>query len=470
MESTQKERKPYNPYHLAGGHAAPTLPDKKTIAVFKCYCNHTDFKGGSISISIETVMRETGYSHRAVCYADAVLTSLGRITKKSRGIGGQRGGRQSSITRVYCTEAELKAAGANDENYYGRGGTHGLFKVQTPPIQSARRVHSKRKQDGFKVQRDALEPLQSEPFLPQLIKSEPLKAGASQNPNQNPNQNQPQDFDSFTQGKKGQATPTPGAAGNPSLPVEKPVIKVPRPAPPPKSFLLPEARAKLESFGCPAPALDEITKLHGWSKALNATSNVIAAYETMAMRENAFATKMYKLWMPKRVTGFVGIEGDDSDFVMPTQAERERTQSEAALPPDIRELKAAKHWWWTNFRDDDNPFSDCYERRQNYIQFARGFESWKKVSGERIRSRPQHVRGRAPPRRIGRTSQAIREAQGQERSGSGGLTEKCYFDDCDATRRVKSGTRFIATASSFRLAGFTLRAGKDSGRERRFRP
>jgi len=368
---SREEKKPYNPYHLAGGYAAPTLPDKKTIAVFKCYCNHTDFMGGSISISIETVMRETGYSNRAVCYADAVLISLGRITKKSRGIGGQRGGRQSSITRVYCTEAELKAAGANDENYYGRGGTHGLFKVQTPPIQSAKRVHSKRKQDGFKVQRDALEPLKSEPFLPQPIKAEPLQAGVSQS--------QPQEiFTSSTQGMKEQATPR--AAGNPSLPVEKPVIKVPRPAPPTKSFLLPEARAKLESFGCPQAALDEITKVSGWSKALSNTTNVITAYETMAMRDNAFAAKMYKLWMPKRIN-YAFFGDNDSDFQPPTQSEREAAQKEAALPPEVKKLKAAKDWWCYAFIADDDGYTEeeQYERRQKYIKFPKGYKSWMKV-------------------------------------------------------------------------------------------
>ena len=357
---SREEKKPYNPYHLAGGYAAPTLPDKKTIAVFKCYCNHTDFMGGSISISIDTVMRETGYCHRAGCYADAVLISLGRITKKSRGIGGQRGGRQSSITRVYCTEAELKAAGANDENYYGRGGTHGLFKVQTPPIQSAKRVHSKRKQDGFKVQRVALEPLKSEPFLPQPIKAEPLKAGA--------NQSQPQEtFTSSTQGKKGQPTPTPEAAGN-TMPagIKNQLRGSARPAPPSPDHLSPETAAKMLAVGFPQEVVTRITKMIDWSTALNNTSNVISSYETLALKPNAFASKMFDMWMPKRILSGYGDDCYDQGY-------EESIMKENAKPREQRVAEAAMSWW--GMLED--------ERRHKLVEFPETYKSFLQAAKDR---------------------------------------------------------------------------------------
>jgi hypothetical protein len=334
--SQEPERKPYNPFHLAGGYAAESLPDKKTIAVFKCYCNHTDFMGGCVSISLPTVVRETGYSHRAVCYADTVLKGLGRITKKPRGIGGQCGGRQSSITTVYCTIEKLQKAGANDENFFGRGGKAGLFKVQSSPIQSAKRVYSKRKQDGFKVQRDALEPLKSEPFLPQPIKAEPLKAGEPQS--------QPQEIlASSTQGMKEQTTPR--AAGNPILPVGEKRLADAAARP---SLLSDEAATLLKAVGCPDDALVQIGKLKHWCNALNNTTNIISTYETLAMKDNKMATKLFDLWMPKRLTN-ASPSGNDDDFM--GQSEREFLLKEAAHPREERYLKQAKGWW--NMLDDD---------------------------------------------------------------------------------------------------------------------
>ncbi len=352
MESIQKERKPYNPYHLAGGHAAESLPDKKTIAVFKCYCNHTDFMGGSVSISLPTVMRETGYSYRAVCYADAVLASLGRITKKSRGIGGQRGGRQSSITTVYCTAEELQKAGANDENFFSRGGKAGLFKVQTQTIQSAKRIYSKRKQDGFKVQRDALEPLKSEPFLPQPIKAEPFKV-------ENPEKSKPkEDRNSLPQGKKEEPTPTPGAQDNTS-PAGTKTRRGARPAPPPVELLEPRVVEKMVKLGFPALVIAQIQKMRDWSKALNNTTNVLSSYETLCNKPNDFADRMFKMWMPKRILTAGGMGDDCYD-----QGWEESLVAKNAVPKEIRIREEAVSWF-CNSCDDEKRHTICEFSRKH---------------------------------------------------------------------------------------------------------
>jgi hypothetical protein len=339
--SQERERKPYNPFHLAGGYAAECLPDKKTAAVFARLCNHTDYLGGSVSCSIETIAKETKYSPRAVNYAVEVLKSLGRVTKRARGIVGQVGGRKSSITTVHCTAEELQKAGANDENFFGRGGKAGLIKAQTEPIQSAKRVHSKRKQDAIKTQRVALEPLKSEPFLLEPIKAEPLKAGASQSQRQ-------ETSTSSTQGMKEHATPTPGAAGN-TIPAGRTNPLKGSAARPIVNHLSDEAHALLKAVGCPIEALIQIGKLEHWCKALNNTTNVITSYETLAMKDNKMATKLFGLWMPKRLTN-ASPSGNDDDFM--GQSEREYLLKEAARPREERYFEQAKGWW--SFLDDDD--------------------------------------------------------------------------------------------------------------------
>jgi hypothetical protein len=168
MDISEKiERKPYNPYHLAAGYAAATLPDAKTAAVFDRLSAHCDYLGGSISVSVDTLAKETRLSSRSVNYAIERLKKLGRVSKKARGIGGNRGGRMSSMTTIYCTEEELRKAGATDENYFDRGGFSGLlntqndenskrkigrFKTQNDDGQSAKPKYSKRSSDGFKTQ------------------------------------------------------------------------------------------------------------------------------------------------------------------------------------------------------------------------------------------------------------------------------------------------------------------------------
>ncbi|MGA8407557.1 MAG: hypothetical protein WB680_10305 [Candidatus Acidiferrales bacterium] len=334
--SQERERKPYNPYHLAGGYAAESLPDKKTIAVFKCYCSHTDFMGGSVSISLPTVMRETGYSHRAVCYADAVLTSLGRITKKPRGIGGQRGGRQSSITTVYCTAEELQKAGANDENFFGRGGKAGLFKVQTQPIQNAKRVYSKRKQDGFKVQRDALEPLNPEPFLPEPIEAEPLKVQATSTPRENPASLRTKE------GKENQSQPR-ERQGN-TIPAGKttPVPKVPRP--PRVAAFKPGVESQFRAAGAPdiwfeamAPLTDTIDMLNG--ETLCGCPYPVKSWLTISLNHPNW--KASQLWVPKITeSGDIAYSEANSlaDQIFFRRMNEKMTDAE-------REVNRARFWW-----------------------------------------------------------------------------------------------------------------------------
>src|SRR5690348_17478131 len=96
------ERKPYNPYHLATGHAAKSLPDKVTVAVFQRLGAHTDFLG-TTTVGIKTRMDETHYSHGRVCDAIETLKKLKRITKVSRYHPGRGRGRSTSVTRLHCT-------------------------------------------------------------------------------------------------------------------------------------------------------------------------------------------------------------------------------------------------------------------------------------------------------------------------------------------------------------------------------
>ena len=103
----EQERRSYNPFHLASGHAAETMPDSKTAAVFSRLCSHCDHLGGSITTSVATIARETKLSERSVNTAIKTLKAWGRVTKHQRGIGGTKGGRQSAVTTVHCTEEEL---------------------------------------------------------------------------------------------------------------------------------------------------------------------------------------------------------------------------------------------------------------------------------------------------------------------------------------------------------------------------
>jgi len=339
MESIQKERKPYNPYHLASGYAAESLPDKKTAAVFARLCNHTDYLGGSVSCSIETIAKETKYSSRAVNYAVEVLKNLGRVTKRARGVAGQIGGRKSSITTVHCTAEELQKAGANDENFFGRGGKAGLIKTQTEPIQSAKRVHSKRKQDAIKTQRVALEPLKSEPFLPGPVKAEPLKAQATSTPRENPASLR------YKEGKENQSQPR-ERQGNP-IPADKrkaakgSAARLPRVA-----AFKPEVEAQFRAAGAPdlwfeamAPLTETIDMLNG--ETLCGCPFPVESWLTISLNHPKW--KASQLWVPK-VTESGDLAYSDASSLADQIAFKRMNEN---MTDAEREENRAR-WWWGN--------------------------------------------------------------------------------------------------------------------------
>ena len=333
--SQDRERKPYNPFQLAGGYAAESLPDKKTAAVFARLCAHTDYLGGSVSCSIETIAKETKYSPRAVNYAVEVLKSLGRVTKRARGIAGKVGGRKSSITTVHCTAEELQKAGAQDENFFGRGGKAGLIKAQTEPIQSAKRVHSIRNQDAIKTQRVALEPLKSEPFLPEPIKAEPLEAQATSTPRENP---------ASLLSKEGKKESQPRERQGNTIPAGKirPVAKVPRP--PRVAAFKPEVESQFRAAGAPdlwfeamAPLTDTIDTLNG--ERASGCPYPVKSWATLAAKHPKW--KAAQLWVPKVTeSGDLAYSGASSlaDQIMFKRMNESMTDAE-------REENRARLWW-----------------------------------------------------------------------------------------------------------------------------
>jgi len=373
----EHERKPYNPYHLAGGYAAESLPDKKTAAVFARLCNHTDFMGGGITISVETIAKETRYSPRAVVYAIKVLKALGRISRKQRAIGGQPGGRKSCITTVHCTETELRAAGASEENYFGRGGSHGLIKTQSPVVrtaippevgktddgstsvgqlglgdliktqsehnQNAKQEESKRKTGGIKTHPVALEPLSTEPFLPELIKAEPLKAEkptakASSLPKEGKKDKAAAVATLLPPKKTGEMD----AAAAGVLSPKKVAVEVISMNPSP---LKTAVAAKLRDAGCPASVF---AALAGYTKIVTilngdtagGCTNPITAYATFAKNNPNFA----KLWMPVPNGKTTGTDADFDDGF--SAADREDLRRMYANETDEeRERVRAENWW-----------------------------------------------------------------------------------------------------------------------------
>jgi len=332
----ETERRPYNPHALAGGYAALTLPDRKTAFVFSRLCAHAGWTGNT-TLSILGLMDETKFSHGAVSSAIETLKNLGRITKKPRGIGGQQGGRQTAVTTVYCTEQELRDAGASEENYFGKGGKAGLFKVQNAPIQSPKRAYSKSKAEAFKVQRVGLEPFESAfPSLPG--EREPLQKNPGEKPASPP------------QGKKENQNQPREAAGKGSLPPEKPPVAdaaAIRPAI--RCRLKDEVAAKLRAAGCPPKVLG---MLEGYTKmatilngdAPDGCSNPVAAYAKFARNNPKFG----EMWTPTLKDGSY----DDEDAM---EAENTRLQKasreaeEAKLTPEERQRRSdeedAMCWW-----------------------------------------------------------------------------------------------------------------------------
>lgn len=393
MSRRDEERRPYNPFHLASGHAAESLPDKKTAAVFKTLCNHSDYLGGSITVGVETIMRETKYSRRAVEYALATLTTLGRITRHPRGIGGQRGGRQSAVTTVHCTEEELRRAGANDENFFDKGGKAGLFKPQIEPIQTAKRVHSNRKSEVFKPQRDAQKPLLPS-FTPKPLQAEPLQVSVTV-PSAPKNKSQEKPSESAFMRKGGKVNQPQqhrkANADRPPMPSVSEKQLIDSAAPPPAAdapavsavgHLQAYTVEKLRAYGCPESVIARIGELKGWSKALNKTPNVITAYHTMANREfldngtpNKVAEELKRKWLPKKKAALHRDENmTDDDFVWvmkmnsPEQKEKERLEEikeEERKRERKQYLSHPCHKWWNTLSvDDQKKYTEEYSRHR----------------------------------------------------------------------------------------------------------
>ena len=383
MEVIQKDRKPYNPYTLAGGYAAKTLPDKKTIAVFTRYCAHADWLG-TTTIGIETLMEETGYCHGAVCAAVETLKALNRISKKQRYHPTKGRGRETAVTKVHCSEAELRQAGATEENYFGKGGKATALPVVSSPkrprVKSNLRTSKVQRVDGLKsnlgtskVQLVAREPFVS-PFLP-LPFVKPLedkgngKTKSERKTSSSLRSTEPK------QGKKENRLQHQEAAGNTCLPADKPRVEVPPPDPqaPVESAaaatpvtsqnpspLKSEVAASLRAAGCPDSVF---AALNGYTKIvtiLNGQSdggctNPVTAYATFAGNNPKFAA----LWMPKPTGKSTGTDADWESDISPADVEAlrrmavNRTDAEKAefaklvAEQDAREKEDNKAFvWW----------------------------------------------------------------------------------------------------------------------------
>lgn len=149
----------------------------------------------------------------------------------------------------------------------------------------------------------------------------------------------PKPSDSLLQGKKEKTTPTPGAQENPTPAVRKTSTRVPRPAPPAPEHLEPAVTAKMKKLGFPEHVIAAITKMRDWSKALNNTTNLLSSYETLAMKPNGFASKMFDMWMPKRILSS-GINDDCYD-----QGYEESVVAKNARPREERVAEEAMRWF-----------------------------------------------------------------------------------------------------------------------------
>jgi len=293
----REERRPYNPHTLAGGYATKSLPDSKTAAVFTRYCAHADWLG-TTTIGNDTVEAETLLAHGSVVTAIKILKALNRITKVPRYHPDKGRGRNSSVTRVHCTDEELRRAGATEENYFNKGG-----KASSLPIISSPKV--KRVKDNLRSSKGQFtvgikdNPQSSKR---QLVGQEPLGLPFVHLPVETPCESSsifPPSADSEKSFPAGHLPAKEGMKnrerqGTPSLPVIQ--KRSASSAPAPVNLLDDEPAEALRSNGCPDDVLFEIGKRSGWCAALNDTSNVISSYVTMAT--NGKNEKIRKLWMP----------------------------------------------------------------------------------------------------------------------------------------------------------------------------
>jgi hypothetical protein len=98
-----------------------------------------------------------------------------------------------------------------------------------------------------------------------------------------------------------------------------------------------------------------------WSKALNNTTNLLSSYETLAMKPNGFASKMFDMWMPKRVLTSGGFEDDCYD-----QGYEESVTAKYAKPKEERIAEEAIPWF-CNLKD---------EKQHSIIDFPQGMKTY----------------------------------------------------------------------------------------------
>ena len=355
----EKERKPYNPYTLAGGYAAKSMPDKKTSDVFQRLCAHANWVGET-TVGIATIMDETRLSHGSACDAVKTLKALGRIEKQQRAIQAH-GGRQTAITKVYCNEQELRHAGASKENFYDKGGRSGLLKPQPAP-------DPKSKPKRSKVQN---EPIQSpsgtdpkstqggrEPFHTSF-KSKPLESLPLQ-AEEKPKSKAKEFSTQIKGGKEGNSNPTPPPVrllGTPRVP--------PAPLSPPTPLypLIPDKASELIAAGCPQAALDEIQRWRVLVENLNKnTGNLLKAYRTLVEDK----PKLRDLWLPPVTVVAVNAAED------PAEVEQLRKAGERIRAEQLKSgWKCERHRWkaterWACPTCDRNSWGSMFHRQHGY--------------------------------------------------------------------------------------------------------
>jgi hypothetical protein len=97
----------------------------------------------------------------------------------------------------------------------------------------------------------------------------------------------------------------------------------------------------MKKLGFPEAVVAQIQKMRDWSKALNNTSNVLSSYETLAMKPNNFAERMFAQWMPTRIlSSAFGYTDDCYD-----QGYEESIATKNARPKEERIAEEAMRWF-----------------------------------------------------------------------------------------------------------------------------
>jgi hypothetical protein len=199
--------------------------------------------------------------------------------------------------------------------------------------------YSKRKSGRFKTQirwiqnaAGCAEPLQSEPFLLEPVKTEPSLAKT---------QNQ-DDFFS-PKGKKENPKATP--QGVSPLPTPKGTVGSAVARPSLRVTLKEEVAATLRLHGCPPAVLNLLELYTHFANILNGNtpsgcSNPVTAYATFAGRNPKFAN----LWMPTAKSET--LTGEDSDFVEEALFMKKKREQQA---PEERDREDSSTWFCVKF-------------------------------------------------------------------------------------------------------------------------